>query len=74
MCLDNTIVGSQGEWAAELDLSRRLQQIGVVMSSGHAYHNEVAGWFRVIFSVEMESFKVELSRIIEFYHSSGGSG
>ncbi|CRL25949.1 1-aminocyclopropane-1-carboxylate synthase [Penicillium camemberti] len=73
-CLDNTIVGSQGEWAAELDLSRRLQQIGVVMSSGHAYHNEVAGWFRVIFSVEMESLKVGLSRIIEFYHSSGGSG
>ncbi|KAF7530773.1 hypothetical protein PCG10_000283 [Penicillium crustosum] len=70
-CLDNTIVGSQGEWAAELDLSRRLQQIGVVMSSGYAYHNEVAGWFRVIFSVEVESLKVGLSRIIEFYNSSG---
>ncbi|KAJ5496868.1 1-aminocyclopropane-1-carboxylate synthase 6 [Penicillium fimorum] len=69
-CLDDEIVTGQGEWAAELDLSRRLQQTGVVMSSGHAYHNEVAGWFRVIFSVEVEMLKVGLSRITEFYSSA----
>lgn len=73
-CLDITIVTSQGKWAAEWDLSCRLQQIGVVMSSGYAYHNEVAGWFRVIFSVEVESLKVGLARIIEIYNSSGDTG
>jgi xeroderma pigmentosum group C-complementing protein len=60
--LDHAIVTSQGGWAAELDLSRRLQEIGVIMSSGHAYHNEVPGWFRVIFSVEVESLKMGLAR------------
>ncbi|KAF3392554.1 1-aminocyclopropane-1-carboxylate synthase-like protein 1 [Penicillium rolfsii] len=70
-CLDQAIVTSQGGWAAEVDLSRRLQQIGVVMASGYAYHNEVPGWFRVIFSVEVESLKTALSRITQLYHSSG---
>ncbi|PKX90106.1 acc synthase [Aspergillus novofumigatus IBT 16806] len=72
-CLDKAIVASQDGWAAELDLSRRLQQIGVEMSTGYAYHNEVPGWFRVIFSLDEESLKEGLSRIIKFYHSSGGS-
>ncbi|KAJ5567185.1 1-aminocyclopropane-1-carboxylate synthase 6 [Penicillium sp. DV-2018c] len=61
-CLDTAIVTSQDGWAAELDLSRRLQQIGVVMPSGHAYRNETPGWFRVIFSVEAEMLKEGLSR------------
>jgi bifunctional pyridoxal-dependent enzyme with beta-cystathionase and maltose regulon repressor activities len=61
-CLDDAIVTSQGGWAAELDLSRRLRHTGVVMSSGYAYHNEVPGWFRVIFSMEVESLKMGLSR------------
>ncbi|KAF7133606.1 hypothetical protein CNMCM5793_004735 [Aspergillus hiratsukae] len=61
-CLDKAVVSSQGGWAAELDLSRRLQQIGVQMSTGYAYHNEVPGWFRVIFSLEEESLKEGLSR------------
>ncbi|KAJ5138901.1 1-aminocyclopropane-1-carboxylate synthase 6 [Penicillium bovifimosum] len=72
-CLDATIVTSQDGWAAELDLSRRLQQIGVVMSSGLAYHNETPGWFRVIFSVEAEMLNEGLSRIVKFYHSSADS-
>ncbi|KAH1291815.1 hypothetical protein KXV68_005057 [Aspergillus fumigatus] len=71
-CLDNRIVTSQDGWAAELALSRQLQQIGVEMSTGYAYHNEVPGWFRVIFSLDEESLKEGLSRIIKFYHSSGG--
>ncbi|KAJ5439589.1 uncharacterized protein N7458_010587 [Penicillium daleae] len=72
-CLDPTIVADQDGWAAESDLSRRLLQIGVKMSSGYAYHNEVPGWFRIIFSVEVETLKEGLSRIVKFYHSSGGS-
>ncbi|GIK06663.1 hypothetical protein Aspvir_002313 [Aspergillus viridinutans] len=61
-CLDKAIVASRGGWAAELDLSRRLQELGVEMSTGYAYHNEVPGWFRVIFSLEEESLKEGLSR------------
>jgi 1-aminocyclopropane-1-carboxylate synthase len=61
-CLDKAIVSSEAGWAAELDLSRRLQQIGVQMSTGYAYHNEVPGWFRVIFSLDEESLKEGLSR------------
>jgi xeroderma pigmentosum group C-complementing protein len=60
--LDDKIVTSEDGWAAELDLSRRLQQIGVEMSTGYAYHNEVPGWFRVIFSLDEESLKEGLSR------------
>ncbi|EAL85010.1 aminotransferase, classes I and II family [Aspergillus fumigatus Af293] len=56
------IVTSQDGWAAELALSRQLQQIGVEMSTGYAYHNEVPGWFRVIFSLDEESLKEGLSR------------
>ncbi|KAF7169104.1 hypothetical protein CNMCM5623_001912 [Aspergillus felis] len=69
-CLDKAIVASQGGWAAELDLSRRLKEIGVEMSTGYAYHNEVPGWFRLIFSLDEESLKEGLSRIIKLYHSS----
>ncbi|KAJ5381817.1 uncharacterized protein N7496_004245 [Penicillium cataractarum] len=72
-CLDPTLIADQGGWAAESDLSHRLLQIGVKMSSGYAYHNEVPGWFRIIFSVEVETLKEGLSRIVKFYHSSGGS-
>ncbi|KAH1589998.1 hypothetical protein KXX34_005141 [Aspergillus fumigatus] len=61
-CLDDRIVTSQDGWAAELALSRQLQQIGVEMSTGYAYHNEVPGWFRVIFSLDEESLKEGLSR------------
>ncbi|GFF75125.1 1-aminocyclopropane-1-carboxylate synthase 6 [Aspergillus lentulus] len=61
-CLDKAILTSQDGWAAELDLSRRLQQIGVEMSTGYAYHNEVPGWFRVLFSLDEESLKEGLSR------------
>ncbi|QKX61154.1 uncharacterized protein TRUGW13939_08301 [Talaromyces rugulosus] len=72
-CLDPTIVANQGEWEAESHLSGRIRQIGVEMSSGYAYHNEAAGWFRVIFTVDVETLKEGLSRIIELYRSSGGS-
>jgi xeroderma pigmentosum group C-complementing protein len=58
------IVDTQGERAAELDLSQQLQRIGVEMSSGLAYHNETAGWFRVIFSVEREILEEGLSRLV----------
>jgi hypothetical protein len=61
-CFDKAIAASQGGWAAESDLSRRLQQIGVEMSTGYAYHNEAPGWFRVIFSLDEESLKEGLSR------------
>ncbi|GAM33884.1 aminotransferase [Talaromyces pinophilus] len=61
-CLNARIVDTQEEWAAELDLSQQLQEIGVEMSSGYAYHNETAGWFRVIFSVEREILEEGLSR------------
>lgn len=63
-CLDPTIIADQGGWAAESDISRRLLQIGVKMSSGYAYHNEVPGWFRIIFSVEVETLKEGLSRYV----------
>ncbi|KAB8246174.1 pyridoxal phosphate-dependent transferase [Aspergillus flavus] len=72
-CLNPTLIADQGGWAAELDLSNRLLQIGVRMSSGYAYHNEVPGWFGIIFSVEMETLEEGLSRIVKFYLSSGGS-
>jgi hypothetical protein len=63
-CLNPRIVETQGEWAAELDLSKQLQGIGVDMSSGYAYHNETPGWFRVIFSMEMEVLGEGLSRFV----------
>ncbi|KAL4869202.1 hypothetical protein BDV12DRAFT_168462 [Aspergillus spectabilis] len=72
-CLDPKVVASQDGWAAESHLSRQIRQIGVEMSSGYAYHNEVPGWFRILFSVELETLKEGLSRIIKFYHSSGVS-
>jgi 1-aminocyclopropane-1-carboxylate synthase len=62
--LNARIVDTQEEWAAELDLSQQLQEIGVEMSSGYAYHNETAGWFRVIFSVEREILEEGLSRFV----------
>ncbi|KAF7629549.1 hypothetical protein AFLA_013263 [Aspergillus flavus NRRL3357] len=65
-CLNPTLIADQGGWAAELDLSSRLLQIGVRMSSGYAYHNEVPGWFRITFSVEMETLEEGLSRIVKF--------
>lgn len=37
------------------------------MSSGYAYHNEVPGWFRIIFSVEMETLEEGLSRYVPLY-------
>jgi len=52
-------------WDAEKDLSSRLLQAGVEMSTGFAYHNEEPGWFRVIFSVEREALEEGLRRIIE---------
>ncbi|PWY82152.1 acc synthase [Aspergillus heteromorphus CBS 117.55] len=69
-CLDPAIVRDQGGWAAELDLSRRLGEVGVDMSSGYAYHNEVPGWYRVIFTVDAKTLEEGLSRIINFYHAS----
>ncbi|PYI02047.1 acc synthase [Aspergillus sclerotiicarbonarius CBS 121057] len=72
-CLDATIVASRGGWVAELDVSRRLREIGVEMSSGYAYHNEVPGWYRVIFTVDAASLKEGLSRIVDFYHGRPGS-
>jgi hypothetical protein len=65
--LDPTLIADQGGWAAESDLSNRLLQIGVKMASGYAYHNEVPGWFRIIFSVEMETLKEGLSRYVPVY-------
>ncbi|KAL3418220.1 ACC synthase [Phlyctema vagabunda] len=53
-----------GSWAGEKDLSDRLLKAGVEMSTGLAYHNEKAGWFRVIFSVEREALEEGLHRII----------
>ncbi|QRD93146.1 acc synthase [Aspergillus flavus] len=66
-CLNPTLIADQGGWAAELDLSSRLLQIGVRMSSGYAYHNEVPGWFRITFSVEMETLEEGLSRYVPLY-------
>ncbi|KAL4974705.1 acc synthase [Aspergillus desertorum] len=68
-CLDDRSTTSEGGWAAEEELSRRLSQIGVEMSSGRAYRNETPGWYRILFSVDRESLKEGLSRIINFYHS-----
>lgn len=64
-CLDPGVVETKGEWDSELELSQQLQAIGVEMSSGHAYHDEVAGWFRVIFSVEREILEEGLARLVQ---------
>lgn len=69
-CLDSAVVTSEGGWAAEQDLSHRLRQIGVEMSSGYAYHNELPGWYRVIFAVDSESLKEGLSRYVSIFYVS----
>ncbi|KAL2841748.1 acc synthase [Aspergillus pseudoustus] len=71
-CLDSKILATDGGWAAEADLSRRLREIGVEMASGLAYYNEVPGCFRIIFSVEVDALKEGLSRIVELYRTSRG--
>ncbi|EED13267.1 aminotransferase, classes I and II family [Talaromyces stipitatus ATCC 10500] len=66
-CLDINIANTQDEWVAETQLSKQLQTAGVEMSSGQAYHNEAPGWFRVIFSMEMDTLKEGLSRLVTIY-------
>lgn len=55
---------SQPTWEAEDELRLELYEHGIEMSSGHAYHAEMPGWFRFIFSVERETLEEGLRRYV----------
>ncbi|KAJ8115989.1 hypothetical protein OPT61_g2491 [Boeremia exigua] len=54
-------------WDAEDELRQKLYDHGVEMSSGRAYHDEVPGKFRFIFSVDKETLVEGLLRLVSFY-------
>lgn len=60
-------------WEAESKLSKRINEVGVVMSMGASYHEEKAGWFRVIFSLEEGKLWEGLRRYVFFFTSSFSS-
>ncbi|EOA83686.1 uncharacterized protein SETTUDRAFT_118445 [Exserohilum turcica Et28A] len=57
-------------WEAEDDLKQRLYDCGVEMSAAHAYHGEVPGHFRFVFSMDRASVEERLRRIIEFHEKN----
>lgn len=58
---------AQGDaWAAERLLSRRLELVGVIMSTGEQYHAPEPGWFRLVFCVGEENLREGIRRLVSF--------
>jgi 1-aminocyclopropane-1-carboxylate synthase len=58
-------------WQAEDELKQKLYDHGVEMAAGRAYHDELVGKFRFIFSVDSDTLLEGLRRIVNFYQRSG---
>jgi bifunctional pyridoxal-dependent enzyme with beta-cystathionase and maltose regulon repressor activities len=51
-----------GGWQAEKHLKQELFDVGIEMSTGEAYHDELPGRFRLIFSVNKDMLQEGLRR------------
>ncbi|CAE7175293.1 hypothetical protein P3342_007934 [Pyrenophora teres f. teres] len=68
--IDLSVCLSARTWEAEDELKLKLYNFGLEMSAGHAYHDEVPGSFRFLFSVDRDALEEALRRIVEFYETN----
>jgi len=57
-------------WEAEDELKKKLYDSGLEMSAGHAYHDEVPGNFRFLFSMDRDTLEEGLRRVVRFYEAN----